>query len=254
MYKRWMFSLAVVAGAFGTAAAFEEHEKEVTVKFVDVPAAVQKTLQEESRGATIDDVTKESENGKTVYEAEVKINGKSYNIEVAEDGTLLEKKLEEKDEEVEIKFSEAPAAVQKTLQREAGSAKIENVKKDVEDGDTTYEAEVKIDGRIYEIEVGADGILQEKKLKEAAEVAVKLLDCPAAVQMTLKREALGAAIDKVDKESRDGKPVYEADVKIDGKNYEILVAEDGMLISKALDEEEEEDGEKETNGDEDDDD
>ena len=43
----------------------------------------------------------------------------------------------------------------------------------------------------------------------------------------------------MDKEIKDGKTVYEVDVKIDGKNYEIKVAMDGILISKALDEEDE---------------
>jgi hypothetical protein len=43
----------------------------------------------------------------------------------------------------------------------------------------------------------------------------------------------------VDKETKDGKATYEVDVKIDAKNYENWVAEDGLLISKALDEEDE---------------
>ena len=43
--------------------------------------------------------------------------------------------------------------------------------------------------------------------------------------------------DVVDKETKNGKTIYEVDAKIDGKNYEIRVAEDGVLISKALDEE-----------------
>jgi uncharacterized membrane protein YkoI len=95
--------------------------------------------------------------------------------------------------------------------------------------------EVLIDGKIYEIEVAEDGILQEKKLKGAAEIAVNLTDCPAAVQRTLNREANGAKIDKVDKDTTHGRPVYEIDVNIDGRNYEILVAEDGLLLSKELD-------------------
>jgi hypothetical protein len=103
---------------------------------------------------------------------------------------------------------------------------------------------VKIDGRIYEIEVAADGILLEKKVKDEEEVAIKLADCPVAVQKTLQREAGGAAIDKVDRESRAGRVIFEIDVKIDGKNYEILVAEDGLLISKALDEEDEDEEER----------
>jgi uncharacterized membrane protein YkoI len=68
---------------------------------------------------------------------------------------------------------------------------------------------------------------------------VKLAECPAAVQKTLKREANGADINVVDKETKDGKAVYEVDVKIGGKNFEIRVAGDGILISKALDEEDE---------------
>ena len=68
---------------------------------------------------------------------------------------------------------------------------------------------------------------------------MKLSDCPAAVQKTLKREANGIGIEVVDKETKGGKATYEIDVKIDGKNYEIRIGEDGILISKALDKEEE---------------
>ena len=148
----------------------------------------------------------------------------------------------------ELKLSECPAAVQKTLQREANGATIDEVDKKVEDGRTIYGAEVTIDGKEYEITVTEDGILLEKSLEEddddddgtkSEEVEVKLADCPAAVQSTLKREANGADIEAVDKETKGGKAIYEVDVKIDGKNYEIRVGEDGILISKALHEEDE---------------
>jgi uncharacterized membrane protein YkoI len=155
--------------------------------------------------------------------------------------------------ESELKLSDCPAAVQKTFQREANGAKIEDVEKEIENGKTTYEADVTIDGKEYDITVAEDGTLLEKSLEEdddedddkkGEEVEVKLSDCPAAVQKTLKREANGASIDSVDKESKDGKTVYEVDVKIDGKNYEIKVAMDGTLISKALDEEDEGENDK----------
>ena len=54
----------------------------------------------------------------------------------------------------------------------------------------------------------------------------------------------GATIATVDKESDEGKTIYEADVDIKGKNYEIKVAEDGTLISKKLDDESKEKGGK----------
>ena len=79
-----------------------EAEQEVTVKFEDLPQVVQTTFKEESRGATITTVEKEIEKGETVYEAEgVEIKGRKYDIEVSEDGTLIEKSLAEADDDDE---------------------------------------------------------------------------------------------------------------------------------------------------------
>jgi len=75
--------------------------------------------------------------------------------------------------------------------------------------------------------------------KEENEQKVAFAQCPEAVQSTLKREAIGQEIKSVDMEQLKGKTVYEADVKLDGHNYEILVDPKGMLLSKKLDEEDE---------------
>ena len=154
----------------------------------------------------------------------------------------------EKDEDgAAIKFSECPAAVQKTLTREARGAKIETVDLESEDGQVVFEADVVIDGKNYELLVAPNGALISKKLDEDIEeheVEMKLADCPAAVQKTLTREADGAKIDKVDKLSKEGHNLYEIDVKIDGKNYEVIVTEEGLLVSKSLDEGEEGEGEE----------
>ena len=75
--------------------------------------------------------------------------------------------------------------------------------------------------------------------KEGKEEKVAFKELPKAVRKTLEREANGEKIKTVDKEEQDGKTVYEADVKIDGTNYEILVDEHGKLLSKKIDEEDE---------------
>ena len=85
---------------------------------------------------------------------------------------------------------------------------------------------------------------QEKEENEGNETKVQFSQVPQAVQTTLKEESHGATIATVDKETDDGKTIYEADVDIKGKNYEIKVAEDGTLISKKLDDESKEKGEK----------
>ena len=58
-----------------------------------------KTLKRESRGGEIEEIEKEIEDGKAVYEAEVEFGDMEYEIEIAEDGTLLSKVLEEDDDE-----------------------------------------------------------------------------------------------------------------------------------------------------------
>ena len=71
-------------------------------------------------------------------------------------------------------------------------------------------------------------------------------DIPVAARDSLMREAPGATITTVDKETKkDGTVVYEADAMIGGKNWEIVVDGNGNLVKKKLDEESEEKEEKE---------
>jgi len=170
-------------------------------------------------------------------------------------GTLFaaERKIENEEESVAIKFSECPAAVQKTLTREARGAKIDKVDLESKDGRVVFEADVVIDGKNYEILVAPNGALIAKKLdedEEENEVEMKLADCPAAVQKTLMREADGATIDEVDKITTEGRNLYKVNVKIDGRNFDVVVTEEGLLLSKELDEDED-DEDKDEDEDED---
>jgi hypothetical protein len=84
------------------------------------------------------------------------------------------------------------------------------------------------------------GIARADGDKEENEQKIDFKNVPKAVRKTLKREAGDVKIKTVDKEKLKGKTVFEADVKIDDHNYEIVVSEDGLLLSKKLDEEEDE--------------
>ena len=76
----------------------------------------------------------------------------------------------------------------------------------------------------------------EANRKESESSTIKFSDCPKAVQKTLTREARGAKIKTVDLECHDEMVVFEADVIIEGRNYEILVSPKGKLLAKVLDE------------------
>ena|SRR5688572_25128060 len=86
----------------------------------------------------------------------------------------------------------------------------------------------------------------------ADEKKVKLEDCPAAVQKTIKDNANGGKIVEIEKETaKDGAVRYEAEVKTRaGKELEILVASDGTLIKvESEDDEDDDDDDKDEDDD-----
>ena len=78
---------------------------------------------------------------------------------------------------------------------------------------------------------------------EGNEVKMSIDQVPPAVKAALMREAGGAMIKSVDKEEDHGKVIYETDVMMNGKNWEIKVDANGNLVGKKIDNEENEKGE-----------
>ncbi len=66
--------------------------------------------------------------------------------------------------ETPIKLADCPAAVQKTLTDAAEGGTIVSIDKEEEDNKVTYEADVTIKGKPYEIKVAADGKLISKEI------------------------------------------------------------------------------------------
>ena len=87
----------VALAAFGAPAyGGEEKENKQKVALSELPAAVQKTIQDNLGGGTITETAKETKGGKTYYEAEVqKSGGEKVEIKVAEDGSLISAGKEE---------------------------------------------------------------------------------------------------------------------------------------------------------------
>ena len=67
---------------------------------------------------------------------------------------------------------------------------------------------------------------------EGKEVRVSIDQVPPAVKATILKEAGGAKVANVDKEVEGAKTTYETDVAIDGKNWEIKVAEDNFATAQ----------------------
>lgn len=104
MAQKWSIALVVLLGAalclaLAVVSFADKCEKEETVTLDQLPAAVRATLENEAKGGTIDEIEKETEDGKVVYEAEITKNGKTYEVEIAEDGTLISSEADDDDDD-----------------------------------------------------------------------------------------------------------------------------------------------------------
>jgi uncharacterized membrane protein YkoI len=120
---------------------------------------VRMTAQEQSKGAVIRGISQEVEDGKTLYEVELKVNGRTKDVTIAADGTVLT--IEE-----EIALAALPPAVKATIEKGAGKGKILLVESVTEGGTLAfYEAHVRTGKKESEIKVRPDGQLipEEKK-------------------------------------------------------------------------------------------
>src|SRR5260370_29699943 len=83
-------NLFVVLAAGGLLLAGTSSAQEKKIKRSDLPPAVEKTVAAQSTGATIKGFSTEKENGQTLYETEMTVNGHSKDISMTADGSIVE--------------------------------------------------------------------------------------------------------------------------------------------------------------------
>ena len=143
------YLLAFAAGALLFAGSASAQEKKI--KRSDLPAAVEKTVSAQSAGATILGFSTEKENGQTLFEVEMTVNGHSKDISMTADGSIVE--IEE-----QISLDSLSPEVKAGLQAKARKGKILKVESlTKKDKLVAYEAQVETNGKKSEVQVGPDG-------------------------------------------------------------------------------------------------
>ena len=138
-----MILCLAVAGGLAMAA------KSLAVK--DLPAAVQKTVQEQTKSAEIKNISKETEKGVTQYEVETMVNGKHRDFNVDTKGGLVV--VEE-----ETAIDSIPAAAKAAIEKKVGAGKLGMVETVTKGSTTLYEAAYTgKDGKKHEVLVKPDG-------------------------------------------------------------------------------------------------
>jgi hypothetical protein len=132
-------------------------------------------------------------------------------------------------QERKIKRSELPPAVEKTVAAQSAGSTIKGFSKEIEKGQTYYEAEMIVKGLTKDILIDPQGTIAEVE----EEVALDAL--PAEVKVGLQAKAGDGKLVKVETVTKKGKLVaYEAKVTKGNKKSEVQVGPDG----KPLDHEE----------------
>jgi hypothetical protein len=142
-------SSAVIIATLWMAATMTAQEKKLQRS--DLPAAVQKTVDAQSKGATVRGFSTEVENGQKLYEASLLVNGRTKDVSMDESGRVIE--IEE-----EVAFDSLPEAVKQALQTKAGKGKLGKVESLTKKGKlVAYEARVTNGTKKSEVQVGPDG-------------------------------------------------------------------------------------------------
>ena len=145
MTRSFAMFLAMTVAAGSAVAA----EKKLQMK--DLPPAVQKAVQEQTKGAEIRGLSRETEKGVTSYEVETVINGKHRDL-------LLDTKGAVTEVEEETTLDAIPAAARSVMEKKAAGGKIDIVETVTKGKLTLYEAGYTgKNGKKHEVLVKADG-------------------------------------------------------------------------------------------------
>jgi hypothetical protein len=135
----------------GTLAVSNANASEKQIVRSDLPPAVEKTVAAHTSGAVVRGFSQEEENGKTLYEAELTVNGHSKDILIDAKGSVVA--VEE-----EVPLASLPPSVQAGLKARAGNGRIEKVESITKhDRLVAYEARFDINGKKSEVQVGPEG-------------------------------------------------------------------------------------------------
>jgi uncharacterized membrane protein YkoI len=143
-------------------------------------------------------------------------------------------------DEEKVALDQLPKAVVEGLKAKYPNAEMVSAAKENEDGKTVYEVKIKNNGQKLEVKLSAEGkILEEendgdnkdgdkKEENKAEKVAPDKL--PKAVADAIKARFPNGEITSAEKETENGKVVYDIELKQGGRKYEMDLYEDGTVI------------------------
>ena len=155
-FSGWLAAGVVVGFIIVALVARADEEKEKKISEDKLPREVAASIKARFPGAKLTSIEKEKENGQVVYDIELKHEGRKYEMDIKEDGTIIEI-------EKEVEAKDVPAAVTKAVADKYPGASIKEVMevnkvKDKQETPDHYEVViVTAEKKKMEVEVSLDG-------------------------------------------------------------------------------------------------
>lgn len=152
--KKWMGGIAVVCLVIlaNSAAAVDKAEKIAPGK---LPKKIKDAVNARFPGAEVTSAEKEKENGEVVFDIELKHEGRKYEMDIKEDGTIVEI-------EKEVASKDVPEVITKAVKGKFPTATIKEVMEvnkvtGKKEKPIHYEVTIETGGKTKEVVVSLDG-------------------------------------------------------------------------------------------------
>ena len=139
-------------------------------------------------------------------------------------GCALAAPLMAQDSETKVKMKDLPAAVQAAVKEHSKGATLKGLAKEVENGATRYEAELKVNGRTKDMTFDETGKIV------SVEVEVALASIPVAARDAIQKSIGKGKLLLVETVTEGGTTFYEAHIRKDGKEAEVKVDASGQPV------------------------
>jgi uncharacterized membrane protein YkoI len=227
------------------------------IRFEELPVPLKDKIRAHSGAAPIEDVDRQTKAGKTIYEVAFKKNGQHTEMVFDDKGEVVTNSGQPALDSRKITYNELPEAVRKTLEARVTSGEVNDIDRQVKNGEATYEIGFKQNDRQQELVISQDGrilndgpsvavgaaagtatatatsganTLSAQPVTLSASQKVQMNQVPAEVQRAITTAAGGARVEDIERGTWQGQNVYQAAFKENGRHVELQVRENGTIL------------------------
>jgi uncharacterized membrane protein YkoI len=134
-----------------------------------------------------------------------------------------------------VQLEQLPSDLQEKIRAQVGSNRVEDIDRETRNGRTVYEVAFKENGQHREIQIEHNDSSSAAATSSSSSVSsqkVRYEELPENVKRVADAQLQGAEVNDIDRQTKNGRTTYEIGFKRnDGTQQELLVAEDGQILS-----------------------